>query len=303
MDGVLVENAQHDIYSYKRCEDQERYCGQGSSKNLRRALEVAVDRGGHVQVAHRRFDRRLCGAERPSRRQVERNRRRNEAALVVDLDCRMVVDRRGQGGQRHHHFGGRAVGAAARRAATAVGYRVCRLVCLSAGVERIRARCRGLGRHDRCERFHAADGAARHLGLLRSGHIAGRRAEENPIELLRILPIFRCDLHHHKILVERIIDGRDGALTESVVEHGVDLIRCETIARRRVAVDRHIGLQPVLLHVGIDVSQLPPMLAKLCNQLGHEGVYCISVVAAQGVLILCRRLPAADMQILLRLQK
>ena len=45
------------------------------------------------------------------------------------------------------------------------------------------------------------------------------------------------------------------------------------------------------------------MLAKLGNQLGNKVVYRIGVVTAQGILIFCGRLPAADMQILLRLQE
>ena len=93
------------------------------------------------------------------------------------------------------------------------------------------------GADDRYEGRHAADRAARHLRLLRAGRIAGGRAEENPIELLRILPVLRRHLHHHEVLVVWIVDGRDGALAEGVVEHVVDLIRREAVARRRVAVD------------------------------------------------------------------
>ena len=117
-----------------------------------------------------------------------------------------------------------------------------------------------------------------------------------------MLPVFGRYLHHHEILIVRIVDGRDGALAESVVEHGIDLVRREAVARRGGTVDRHVGLQAVLLHVRIDVGQLIRMLAKLGDQLGDEAVQGGGVVAAQRVLIVRCRLPAADPQVLLRLQ-
>ena len=137
----------------------------------------------------------------------------------------------------------------------------------------------------------------------RSGRIACGGAEEDPVELLRVLPVFRRDLHHHEILIVGVVDRRDGPLAESVVEHLVDLVRREAVARRRAPVDCHIGLQAVLLHVRIDVGQLIRMLVELGDQPRNELVYRVRVVAAQRILIFRRRLPAADMQILLRLQE
>ncbi len=302
VNGVFVENAQDNVDGDEGREDQQRYRRQRLGKNLGRTLEAAMDRGGRAQLAHRRLDRRLRRAERSARRQVEGKRRRDQAALVVDLDRRVVVDGLGQGGQRHHGFGGRAVGAAARRSAPAVRYRVGCQVRLRIGVERV-----GVGRRhpggNGGERLHARYRAGRHLRLLCAGHIAGSGAEENPVEVLRLLPIFRRHLHHHEILIVRIVDGRNRALAERIVEHGVDLVWREAVARRRGPVDRHIGLQAVLLHVRIDVGQLIRMLAKLGDQLGNQAVDGAGVVAAQRILVFRRRLPAADMQILLRLQE
>ncbi len=107
---------------------------------------------------------------------------------------------------------------------------------------------------------------------MRACHIASRRAEKNPTEILRISPIFRRDLHHHEILIVRIVDRRNGALAEGIVDHSVDLVRREAVARGRGTIDRHVGLKAVLLHIRVDVSQLIRLFAQLGDQLGHEGV-------------------------------
>ena len=86
--------------------------------------------------------------------------------------------------------------------------------------------------------------------------IARGRAQENLVERLRILPVLRRHLHHHEVLIERVVDRRNGALAERVIQHVVDLVRREAIARRRGAVDIDVGLQTVLLQVRVDVEQL-----------------------------------------------
>ena len=53
----------------------------------------------------------------------------------------------------------------------------------------------------------------------------------------RILPVARRDLHHHVILVERIVDGRHLALAERVVERVVDRAQGDAELHRRVAID------------------------------------------------------------------
>ena len=37
--------------------------------------------------------------------------------------------------------------------------------------------------------------------------------------------ILGIDLHHHVILIQGLVDGRDLLLAERVVEHGIDLLR------------------------------------------------------------------------------
>ena len=83
----------------------------------------------------------------------------------------------------------------------------------------------------------------------------------------RVLPVARRDLHHHVILVERVVDRRHLALAEGVVERVVDRRDAEAEPRGRGAVDRHVGLEAALLLVGIDVlehlarSAAPPAAA------------------------------------------
>ena len=70
---------------------------------------------------------------------------------MVDLDRRVVVDRSRQGSHRHHRFGGGAVGAAARRSATAVGDGVRRLVRLGVALSELVAEAVACGVDDRAE--------------------------------------------------------------------------------------------------------------------------------------------------------
>ena len=123
------------------------------------------------------------------------------------------------------------------------------------------------------------------------------------LQLIGVLPITRRDLHHHEILVVGVVDRRDGALAEGVVEHRVDLVGREAVTRRRLPVDRDECLQAVLLHVGVDVGQLPRMLAELVDQPGHQRVDRTGIVAAQRVLVFRRGLAAADTEVLLGLQE
>ena len=93
------------------------------------------------------------------------------------------------------------------------------------------------------------------VGLLRAGGIgAGGRDPDVP-QRRRILPIARRHLHDDVILVERVVDGRDLPLAESVVERVVDGAQRQPQALRGRPVDRQIGLQAALLLIGIDVLQ------------------------------------------------
>ena len=78
------------------------------------------------------------------------------------------------------------------------------------------------------------------------------------------LPELRRHFHHHMILVQVLVDGRDLALAEGVVERVVDLRRrSDAEPRRRGAVDLEIDFQPLVLAVGIDVLQFRHVLQRI----------------------------------------
>ena len=56
------------------------------------------------------------------------------------------------------------------------------------------------------------------------------------------------------VLVEGIVDGRDLALAEGVVERRGDAARVDAEPGGGIAVDREIDLQAALLLVGIDIG-------------------------------------------------
>lgn len=222
---------------------------------------------------------------------------------MVDLSRGVIIRVRGHGGERHHGLGCRAVGAPGGAAASAVGDAVGHRVGLRVGVERV-AGCRRRGRcRDGRVSRNAAHRAPLHLSLRGAARITGCRAQISAVEHLRKLPIRGRDLHHHVVLVERIEDRGDGALSVGIVQHGIDLIRGEAVALRGCALNVDVGLQAILLHVGIHVDELGVILAELLEQLRGPCVQARRVVARQGVLVFGGGLPAADAQILHGLQE
>jgi hypothetical protein len=113
----------------------------------------------------------------------------------------------------------------------------------------------------------------------------------------------RRDFHYHEVLVDRVVDGRNRALAEGVVEHVVDLVRIEAIALGRRTLHRHVGLQTILLQVRVYVGHLGAVFVQLGHEARHPGEEGVGVVARERVLILRGRLPPADLQILLRLHE
>jgi len=59
----------------------------------------------------------------------------------------------------------------------------------------------------------------------------------------------RRHFHDHVILVEGVVDRRDLALTEGVVECRGDVARRYAEPARRIAIDGQVELQPALLLV------------------------------------------------------
>ena len=97
VDVALVEHAQHDVHRDDRREDQQQRVGQRRLERLRRALEVGL-RCSAARPSSRSAARDGLHrvAQRRAGRQVERDRRRRELALVVDRRAAPVaLDRRG----------------------------------------------------------------------------------------------------------------------------------------------------------------------------------------------------------------
>ena len=105
------------------------------------------------------------------------------------------------------------------------------------------------------------------------------------------------------ILVERVVDGRDLALAEGVVERRRDAARRHAEPGRGVAVDGEVDLQAALLLVGIDVGDDRRVRLQRLDQLRPPGVEVGQRIGLQGELVLGVALAAADPDVLHRLQE
>ena len=136
-----------------------------------------------------------------------------------------------------------------------------------------------------------------------SGTCVARRAGDvQALQRLRALQVFGGELHHHAVLVERVVDHADLALAEGVVQRGVDGAHRHAQARRGVAVDDERGLHALVLLVGVDVGQL----RQLRQRIAHArlpGAQIVELVGLQRVLVLRVGLPAADADVLHRHQE
>ena len=118
----------------------------------------------------------------------------------------------------------------------------------------------------------------------------------------RALPVARRDFHDDVVLVERVIDCRHRALPEGIVKRIVDLVHGQAEARCRIAIDHQVGFQALLLLIGIHVGK-GWILLHLRQQLGRPFVNLGGAVAEHRVLVLRVARPAADANILHRLQE
>ena len=57
-----------------------------------------------------------------------------------------------------------------------------------------------------------------------------------------MLPIFRCYLHHHGILIHCIVDGGNLALSERIVQRVIDGARQQSETAHRQTINLEIGL-------------------------------------------------------------
>ena len=94
-------------------------------------------------------------------------------------------------------------------------------------------------------------------------------------------------LHHHPVLVERVVDRRDLALAEGVVERRIDGAHGEPQAGHAVAVEHQAGLHALVLLVGADVGEFRQRhqgaadarfpLAQVAEMVGLQGVLIVGV--------------------------
>ena len=135
-----------------------------------------------------------------------------------------------------------------------------------------------------------SEGRQRHLRALAGDHI-------HTLQRIRRELVAGIDFQHDVILVQRLVDGRNLLLAESVIENVVDLLWRDPQTRSRVAIDDDVFLQSTDLLIAVHVLELGN-LAKLLQELGRPFVQFVQVLARKRVLKLGVGLAAADLQIL-----
>ena len=194
--------------------------------------------------------------------EVEGNRGRQLAVLVVDRGRRRGLEEPRYRCQRHEVGGAVAEDVAARsRLQGRIG----------------RDRDRGVAGDRRVlRRRFDADGDATAHHRLRRRHI-------DILQRVRAARVVGRPLHHHVVLVQLGVDGRHLALAEGVVERRVDAVGGEAEATGAVAVDLHHRLHAVVLLVGVDVGHGRLQL-HLVGQLAGPGAQVGEVVALQACI-------------------
>ncbi len=104
------------------------------------------------------------------------------------------------------------------------------------------------------------------------------------------------------ILVQGIVDGRHGSLAEGIVEGVIDLVHGQAETRGGIAVDHDIGLEALLLLVGVQIGE-GLVLLQGGQQLWCPFINLRRVVAENRILILRVAGAAADADILHRHKK
>ncbi len=142
------------------------------------------------------------------------------------------------------------------------------------------------------------------LDELRQGHAAaGRRGIQidRVEDLGRRLQVRRSFQHHVvAVLLGEVL--RHLRLAEQVVDGGVDRRGGDAEPRGRIAVDGQVHRRAAGLLVGADVLQLGDRLQRR-QEPGGPGVQLVEIGIRQGVLVLRLAGPAADVDVLRRLQE
>ena len=135
----------------------------------------------------------------------------------------------------------------------------------------------------------------------RDGHVVlGLHVELG--EIGRIDAELRLHFQDDLVVVRRHVDGADLARAIGVVELVADLIDGDAVDRRLLAVDIDRHLRVLDVEVGGDVEQARQLL-DLVAHLGRQPVQRLGVAALHHVLILALGNPAADIEVLDRLEE
>ncbi len=131
-------------------------------------------------------------------------------------------------------------------------------------------------------------------------HGSGRRLEVDAIERVGAELVLGVDLHDHVVLVHAGVHGGDLALTEGVVEGGVDGGSRDAEARCGVAVDDEVGGQALILLIRGGVAQFRHG-THASQQLRRPCVQLLQVLVRERVLVLRVAAAAADLDVLVGL--
>jgi hypothetical protein len=77
-----------------------------------------------------------------------------------------------------------------------------------------------------------------------------------------VLPELWIDHHHHIVLVEGRVGGRDLALAEGVVENVVDGLGGDAQPRCRLPIDHQVRGQPAVLLIAVHIGELMQTLHR-----------------------------------------
>ena len=125
-------------------------------------------------------------------------------------------------------------------------------------------------------------------GARRAADGAARGADVDVAQRFGALPELRRHLHDHVVLVQVVVDRRDLALAEGVVQRVVDLASRSRRAARRWRGRSADRLQAVLLLVGVDDPSSWGTFCIASRDPGHPFVQLVQRVALERVLVAAR---------------
>src|SRR5437868_346673 len=107
MDVALVQNAEHDVHSYQRRQDQPHFIGKRRLERCGRPLEAGVDAGWHADLLLSLLDRLNSFAERLTRSEIKGDGGCRKLPLMVDRERRARARESSEGTERYIRSGRR----------------------------------------------------------------------------------------------------------------------------------------------------------------------------------------------------